>query len=224
MAVAERRVPPEAANVWKAVKPFKGVSLPTIRFFDKGEIQRLLNSCPPDFRLLVTAALLTGCRYGELVQARVSDYLPSNRALRVSGKTGTRMVFVSEEGASFFEPLVFGRAPEDFLLRKQNGRPWNRSEQTRPMLEAVTSAQIPKPNNFHILRHTYASHYLMNGGDLPGLAQQLGHADTRMTSRHYVHLANSWRVADVQKSALRLGIDPGNVVRIASQRVAGDAR
>jgi hypothetical protein len=30
----------------------------------------------------------------------------------------------------------------------------------------------------------------MNGGDL---AQQLGPADTRMTLRHYAHLADRWR-------------------------------
>src|SRR5262249_47176268 len=98
-----------------------------------------------------------------------------------------------------------------------NGLPWSRSEQTRPMSEAVESANIPKPNSFHILRHTYASHYLMNGGDLPGLARQLGHSDTRMTTRHYAHLASRWLMADVQKSALRLGILPGNVVRLTDR-------
>ena len=33
----------------------------------------------------------------------------------------------------------------------------------------------------------------MNGADLAGLTQQLGHADTRMTTRHYGHLADRWR-------------------------------
>jgi integrase len=86
------------------------------------------------------------------------------------------------------------------------------------MVAAAKAAHLPKPYNFHILRHTYASHYLMNGGDLPGLAQQMGHGDTRMTSRHYAHLANKWRLADVQKSALRLGLAPGQVVRIGAER------
>jgi integrase len=218
MAVAEGRVAPAVAVAWKTVKPFRGVDLPTIRFFDEDEIRRLLNACRPDFRLLVTAALLTGCRYGELAGAKVCDYIPESRAFHVSGKTGRRVAFVSEEGAAFFEAQQFGRASHELLFRKANGQPWSRSEQTRPMAEAVESANIPKPNSFHILRHTYASHYLMNGGDLPGLARQLGHGDTRMTTRHYAHLANRWLLADVQRSALRLGIAPGNVVRIADQR------
>jgi len=63
---------------------------------------------------------------------------------------------------------------------------------------------------FHILRHTYASLYLMSpGADLPGLAKQLGHADTRMTLRHYAHLAESWRAQQAkqaQQHAPRLGL------------------
>jgi integrase len=222
MAVAEGRVAPGAAAAWQMVKPFKGVDVPTVRFFDEDEIQRLLNASSPDFRLLVTGALLTGCRYGELAGAKVGDYLLEGQALQISGKTGSRVTFLTQEGAAFFEAQTFGRAPEDFLFRQASGRPWHRTEQARPMAAAVEAAHIPRPNNFHILRHTYASHYLMNGGDLPGLAQQLGHADTRMTSRHYAHLASKWRSADVQRSALRLGLEPGNVARIgAARRKAG---
>lgn len=47
------------------------------------------------------------------------------------------------------------------------------------------------------------------------IAQQLGHADTRMTERHYAHLAPSY-VADVVRAAFGpLGIvAPANVVRL----------
>ena len=34
----------------------------------------------------------------------------------------------------------------------------------------------------------------------------LGHADTRMTMRHYAHLAEHWRAADAGKHAPRLGL------------------
>ncbi len=79
------------------------------------------------------------------------------------------------------------------ILVREDGEPWGRSHQTRRMAEACEAAGIDPPASFHDLRHTYASHYLMNGGDLADLAQQLGHADTRMTIRHYAHLADHWR-------------------------------
>src|SRR5713226_4581971 len=43
---------------------------------------------------------------------------------------------------------------------------------------------------FHDLRHTVASWYMMNGGDLYELAKLLGHANIKMTER-YAKLAKS---------------------------------
>ncbi|MCO5113007.1 MAG: tyrosine-type recombinase/integrase [Bdellovibrionaceae bacterium] len=40
---------------------------------------------------------------------------------------------------------------------------------------------------FHDFRHTFASHYMMNGGNLFDLQKFLGHADIKMTQR-YAHL------------------------------------
>jgi integrase len=43
---------------------------------------------------------------------------------------------------------------------------------------------------FHDLRHTFASWYMMNGGDLYELAKILGHANIKMTER-YAKLAKT---------------------------------
>jgi integrase len=40
----------------------------------------------------------------------------------------------------------------------------------------------------HILRHTFASHYMMGGGDILGLQRILGHATIAMTMR-YAHMS-----------------------------------
>lgn len=40
----------------------------------------------------------------------------------------------------------------------------------------------------HILRHTFASHYMMQGGNILTLQRILGHGDNKMTMR-YSHLA-----------------------------------
>ena len=72
---------------------------------------------------------------------------------------------------------------------------------------ACEAAQIAPAISFHILRHTYASHYLMGGGSLPALAAQLGHADTRMTVRHYGHLADSWRAEEARRYGPAFGND-----------------
>ncbi|MFN3305508.1 MAG: tyrosine-type recombinase/integrase, partial [Roseateles sp.] len=40
----------------------------------------------------------------------------------------------------------------------------------------------------HVLRHTFASHFMMNGGNILVLQRNLGHANLTMTMR-YEHLA-----------------------------------
>ena len=46
----------------------------------------------------------------------------------------------------------------------------------------------PLPHPWHALRHTFASHYVMQGGNILALQKILGHADLRMTLI-YAHLA-----------------------------------
>jgi site-specific recombinase XerD len=48
--------------------------------------------------------------------------------------------------------------------------------------------EFPKGQKTHILRHTFASHFMMNGGDILTLQKVLGHSDLKMTLR-YSHLS-----------------------------------
>ena len=59
---------------------------------------------------------------------------------------------------------------------------------------------------FHALRHTHASHLAMKGVGLGVIAAQLGHADTRMTERHYSHLAPSYVANTIRAHFPTLGI------------------
>ncbi len=86
------------------------------------------------------------------------------------------------------------------MFRHGDGGAWQKSEQARPMAEACTRAKIKPAISFHILRHTWASHAVMNTVPLMVVAKNLGHADTRMVEKHYGHLAPSF-IAD----AIRAG-------------------
>ncbi|HVT58940.1 MAG TPA: site-specific integrase [Thermoanaerobaculia bacterium] len=215
MAVHEGRVSETVAAALRTVRPFKGVDAPRIRFFDRDEIGHLLHACDPDFQALVVGALLTGCRYGELVGMRVEHYLPASRALQVPEAKGgsSRIIFLNDEGVAYFEAQVAGRQGSEPIFLRADRQIWGRSHQERRMRGAAQRANLQPPASFHILRHTYASHYLMAGGSLPGLARQLGHSDVRMTLRSYAHLANAWRAAEAQQHGLRFGVVPGPRLR-----------
>jgi integrase len=66
-----------------------------------------------------------------------------------------------------------------------DGGTWGKSHQSRSMLEACRRATIKRAISFHVLRHTHGSALAMRGVPMGVIAEQLGHADTRMTERHY---------------------------------------
>jgi len=51
-----------------------------------------------------------------------------------------------------------------------------------------TSIKLPRGQASHVLRHTFASHFIMNGGHIVTLQHILGHASLSMTMR-YAHLS-----------------------------------
>ncbi len=53
-----------------------------------------------------------------------------------------------------------------------------------------TNIQLPKGQMSHVLRHTFASHFIMKGGDILTLQRILGHSDIKVTMR-YAHLAQT---------------------------------
>jgi integrase len=193
-------------DAWRRVKPFKSADAPVIRYFSQGEITRLLNSCQGSFRHLVHAALLTGCRYGELSRLKIADYNSDVETLTIrEAKSGSvRHVTLTGEAPDLMDRLSAARSPSDFLFRRDHGRGWKRAEQLRPMREACARAGILPPVGFHVLRHTHASILAMQAVPMAVIARQLGHSDTRMTERHYAHLAPNYVSDTIRASFPRL--------------------
>jgi len=221
---------------WRKVKRFKGVDGARLHYLTVVQAKRLITACESDFRLLVQAALQTGGRYGQLAQLVVSDFNPDVGTLRMRTRKGdgTEKVYhatLTDEGVLFFKQVCAGRTGSELIFRNQ-GRlqralehkrqqmraegkatvadrgDWRESEQLRPMSEACERAKIAPPIGFHGLRHTWASHAVMNGVPLLVVAKNLGHSDTRMVEKHYGHLAPSFVVDAIRKGAPRFGFEP----------------
>jgi integrase len=193
---------------WRKVKPFARVEKPVIRYLSADEARRLVSACPPHFRRLVQAALLTGCRYSELTNLRCADFNPDTDTVSVrQSKSGKpRHVILTSEGRTLFTAWTAGRPPNAYLFLREDGHPWGRAHQQRPLNDASGVAKISPPVNFHVLRHTHASYLAMKGVGLGVIAAQLGHADTRMTEKHYAHLAPSYVADTIRAHFPPLGI------------------
>jgi len=207
-------VPSDVA--WRKVKPFKGVDKARLRYLTVDDAKRLVKACDANFRPLVQGALQTGARYGQLAQLVVSDFNPDVGTVRVrtrkrDGNEKEYYITLTDEGSEFFRVMCAGRAGDELIFLNA-GRDWRKSEQIRPMAEAVERAKIKPPIGFHGLRHTWASLAVMAGMPLLVVAKNLGHSDTRMVEKHYGHLAPSYVAETTRQYAPRFGTaTPSNV-------------
>ena len=173
------------------------------RFLSREELRRLhaeLDACGRGTASrkqqadIVRLLLATGCRKNEIVklQWREVDEAALNLA---DSKTGPRKVFLNAQARSIIERQPRAESPYVFPLpagrsRSGNLALWNKVKM-RAGLEDV---------RLHDLRHTFASHAVMQGVPLPVVARLLGHRNVRMTLR-YAHVADR----DVEAAAERIG-------------------
>ncbi|MCB2013831.1 MAG: site-specific integrase [Sphingobium sp.] len=193
-------------NAWRRVKPFPKADAPKLRYLTDDEARRLSNACDPSFRPLVQAALLTGARYSELaaLEVRDFDYQAHTLWLRETKAGKARAVYLEEEGVKLMENASLGKKHRDLLFPRPDGEKWGPSQQARPLAAACEAAKV-EPAGFHDLRRTYGARLALRGVPMAVIAEALGHADERITRRHYAHLSKSY-VADTVREAVR-GLD-----------------
>ena len=188
-------------SAWRRVEPFKAAERPREGYLKTADAERLLNAIEGDFRSLVAVALHTGARYGELCRLRVEDvHLENHFAVIRESKSGkSRKIYLAKAAYVWFEFLTAGRSGDEHVLLN-GSKPWSKGAQQHRMDAGCEDAGIDRVT-FHQLRHTFASHYVMNGGHLLDLSKQLGHSTTRMVETHYGHLSDEYLRDRVQEHA-----------------------
>lgn len=180
-------------SAWRKVKPYRAVDAPKVMHLTRDEAARLIRACDDEFRPMVRAALLTGCRWGELCAFVVDDFDPDKGTIRVGDSKSykPRVIPLSPEGAALFADHCRNKRRHELVFTRTDGTPWKRSHQTRPMAEAVKRAGIRRIS-FHGLRHTYAVLLLrpadgQAGMSLRYVAELLGNS-TAICEKHYGHV------------------------------------
>lgn len=205
------RVPSDHA--WRRVKPFPKVEEAVVRYLSADEARRLVNACSGEFRRLVQAAILTGCRYSELTRLTCADYNPDSSTLAIRLSKGRiRHVVLTDDANQCFASWTAGKDGHKRIFLRVDGDVWAKSHQLRPLEIACKIAKISPPVNFHVLRHTHGSHLAMQGVPFGVIARQLGHSDTRMTEKHYAHLAPNYVAETIRAKFPNLGITETTVV------------
>ncbi len=174
------------------------------RFLSAGEIVRLheaLDACVaerPDREMqaeIIRLLIHTGCRKSEIKDLRWSEVCGD--ALRLAdGKTGPRTVFLSADARAVIDRQRTGReGAYVFPSPVLPGRPLGDALSLWPRVRARAGLAGVR---LHDLRHTYASHAVMQGIPLPVVARLLGHSEARMTLR-YAHVGDREIVAAAER-------------------------
>jgi integrase len=170
-------------NPAKKVKLFRG-EVKRVRYLMADEIQRLLSNCSNYLKPIVTVAVHTGMRKGELLDLKW-DWVNLEQGIitLIDTKNGERkdipMNATVKALLSEMErtgPFVFGG-----LKKRDNAHVY------RSFREAVEKSGI-EDFRYHDLRHCFASHLVMQGIDLNTVRELMGHKGIAMTLR-YSHLA-----------------------------------
>jgi integrase len=189
-------------TAWRLVKPFHGVSKPRDTRYTDQDVRHLVDSAGDAATAnLITGAYLTGARYGELAEAHVSCFDARAKTLRVNvGKTGNRTIILQTSAADFFKKLATGRTPDEFLFVRSDGSRWKRSDQTRPIKEALKKAGLAPDGSIYALRHTYVSHAIEGGVPLNVIADNCG-TSVRMIEKTYAKLLAEKRRDFIEREA-----------------------
>jgi integrase/recombinase XerD len=185
-----------------STNPFKGRKRPKEEFRLKDvltldEVKRLFQVAMKDPRYryrnasILALALGSGLRAAEICRLQVADIMWDDMLLRVHGKTGYGVVPLTRETMRYLR-LYLDRerkATSPYLFVHRN-RPLTSEVLSHWIKRQAKAAGIEKKVGMHLLRHTFATNYLKNGGDPFTLQRILRHKSPAMTHR-YLHFLPS---------------------------------
>lgn len=191
LAVRRRRVSAIAGREWGDAKPFRAAGKRRDLFLDLKQRRALLAAAGGGaLRDLLEAAMLTGARAGELVNATRSQFDARTGSMTFVGKTGTRTVPLGPPAIALFKRLARNKLPAASLLAREDGKPWAHSDWDELVREAAAAAKLPNGTCLYTLRHSFITQALTDGMATLDVARLVG-TSIGMIEKHYGHLIAS---------------------------------
>lgn len=175
------------------------------RFLSRDEIRRLhdeLDRCVAEKPSRAAQAGIirllsyTGCRLSE-IRALEWQEVEADALNLGDSKTGPRRVYLNCKAREIIERQTRTDSPYVFPSPRDPSQPTTRTHRVWYLVRKRAGLDDVR---LHDLRHSYASHAVMQGIPLPTVARLLGHREVSMTLR-YAHVADK----DVEAAAERVG-------------------
>jgi len=164
----------------------------TPRFLSDDEIKKLLDECNEWEYPIFYTFLNTGMRKSELMNLEWLDIGLDRRKIKIRAKddwtpkTDEREIPINEGLLSVIKDL---KKKGSYVFHDGNGHKFENNRLRKRIMSLTKRCGFPDVTKLHTLRHTFASHLVMKGVDLPTVSKLMGHADIE-TTMIYAHLAD----------------------------------
>jgi integrase/recombinase XerC/integrase/recombinase XerD len=145
---------------------------------------------------VIMMLLDTGLRIGEIIKLRMDDLHLDGGIVKVMGKgKKERFVPIGSNSQKLLQRYLFRYRPQqsnpqnDYVFLSTRGNLLTENS-VKLMFARLARRSGVKRLHAHLCRHTFATKFLINGGDVFLLQQILGHPTLEMV-RHYVNLASN---------------------------------
>ncbi|MDI6433720.1 tyrosine-type recombinase/integrase [Cronobacter turicensis] len=183
---------------WNLPNPIAGI--PTFKVDEKmvsflypEEIKILLEhlseSSSTSVLTVAKICLATGARWSEAENLEGAQVTPYRITYQNTKSKKVRTVPISKE--------LYDEIP------KNRGKLFTPCRKTFERVIERSGIHLPDGQCTHVLRHTFASHFMMNGGNILVLKEILGHSDIKMTMI-YAHFAPTHLEDAVMKNPLSM--------------------
>lgn len=162
-----------------------------VKALDGSEVNQVISSLPDTFdgvrnKAIILVLVDCGLRLGELLNIKMMDINIEQQLMKVDGKTGERVVRYGATTAKVLKRYLK-------LRNKVNGHNdslWitEKGDTLRDSSVETIFIKLRKRTGIyihpHLLRHTFATMWLKNGGESLMLQRLLGHTTLMMTNRY----------------------------------------
>jgi integrase len=123
-----------------------------------------------DVYLVAKICISTGCRWSEAERLTGTQITPHRLTFTKTKGNKHRSIPISEE--------LYNE------ITKKDGRVFSNCIKAFDMALKRTAVRLPKGQSTHVLRHTFASHFMTKGGNILVLQQILGHSSITDTMKY----------------------------------------
>jgi len=170
----------------------------------RGELERLLLTCADDLRDMIAVWDDVSFDTRLITIQRGSPNGPPK-----SGRI--RTVPILDSVLPVLQQRALRRGGSVLVFPGRDGKHRTQQPVTSAYKAALRRAGLEPSLNWHALRHTAASWWVMSGGDIFRLSKLMGHGSVKVTQKTYAHLAPEAWQQDYGRLAFNVPAEPAKI-------------